>query len=110
MQLHDQMVALALHHHATDGALHAAHDRLRGEHAPRSMTHRARLGHVLQVALSHALTGHLHEAEIAHRERLGARAVAAEVSAQLLQDLVAVRPRLHVDEIRDDDAAHVTQA
>ena len=73
------------------------------------MTGRARLGHVLQVALPHALARHLDQAEVAHRERLRARAVAAEVRAQLLQHLVAVRLRLHVDEVADDDAAEVAQ-
>ena len=43
-------------------------------------------------------------------ERLRARAVAAEVRAQLLKHLVAVRLRLHVDEVADDDAADVAQA
>ena len=68
-----------------------------------------RLGHALQVALPHALPRHLDQAEVADRERLRPRAVAAEVRAQLLQHLVAVRLRLHVDEVADDDAADVAQ-
>jgi hypothetical protein len=44
---------------------------------PVPVADRARLGHGVQVALPHALAGHLDEAEVAHRERLGAGPVAA---------------------------------
>jgi hypothetical protein len=43
--------------------------------------------------------GHLDQAKVAHRECLGPGAVTAEVRAELLQHLVAVRLRLHVDEV-----------
>src|SRR5688572_33032768 len=61
------------------------------------------------MALPHALARHLDQSEIADAERFRARAVAAQMRAQLLQHLVAVGARLHVDEVADDDATDVAQ-
>ena len=66
-------------------------------------------GHRVPERRPHPLPGHLDQAQLGHRERLGAGPVAAEVGAQLLQHLVAVGARLHVDEVADDDAADVAQ-
>src|SRR5437870_2313231 len=101
MQLHDHRVALAFHCNPTHRTLDAPDDRLRRKDSASSMTHGACLGHVLQVALSHALPRHLDETEVAHSERSRARAVAAEMCSQLLKHLVAIAARLHVDEISD---------
>src|SRR6185312_2776526 len=60
--------------------------------------------------LTHTLARHLDQTELADRIRLRARAVATEVGAQLLHDLVAVRLRLHVDEVADDDAAQIAKS
>src|SRR5205085_2039525 len=90
-------------------ALHAPRNCLSGKDASRSVAGWTRLCHVLEVALANALAGHLDQAELADRIRFGARAVAAQVHAQLLHDLVAVRLRVHVDEVADDDAAQVAQ-
>src|SRR3954471_24784254 len=109
VQLYDQMVAPSLDSHAANGALHPAHDRLRRKDAPGSMTRRTRLRHVLEMALPHALSCHLDETEIAHRERLGPRTVSAKMRANLLQHLVAIRLCLHVDEVTDDDAPDVPE-
>ena len=62
------------------------------------------------MALPHALARHLDQAEIRHGECLGARAIAPEVRAKLLEHLLAVRLRVHVDEVAHDDAADVAQA
>ena len=110
MQLDDDPVATAFAREPADRALHAPDDRLGGEHAPGAHAGRAGLGHRVEVALTHPLPRHLDQPEVAHRERLRARAVAAEVRAQLLQHPVAVRLGLHVDEVTDDDAADVAQA
>ena len=55
------------------------------------------------------LARHLDQAELRHGERLGAGPVAAQVGAQLLEHLVAVGARLHIDEVADDDPADVPQ-
>ena len=73
------------------------------------MTDGTRFGRALEMALPHPLPGHLDEAQIGDRERLGARAVAAKVLAKLLEHLVAIRLGVHVDEVADDDAADVAQ-
>src|SRR5436190_2064740 len=109
VQLHDEMIAFPLYAHAPHRPLDAAHDRLGGEDPPCAVTGRTRLGHVLQVALPHPLTGHLDETEIADRERLGAGAVPAEMRSQLLEYAIAIGLRLHVDEVADNDPADVAQ-
>src|SRR5438552_11301352 len=75
MQLHDERIALALDGDPPDRALDTTHDGLRGEYPPGSMTHGARLGHILQMALTHALPRHLDQAKIAHGERLRSGAI-----------------------------------
>src|SRR3954471_11842316 len=109
MQLDHQGIAFAFHDDATHGALDTPNHGLRGEDAPGSMTYRACLRHGLQVALPHALTRHLHKTEVAHRERLRAGAIAAEMCAQLLQYLVAIALHFHIDEVGHDDAADVAK-
>ena len=109
MQLHDQVVALAFDPHAAHRTLHPTHNGFGRENASGAMTSGARLGHVLQMALPHPLTRHFHEPEIAHGERLRPSAVATEVRSELLQHLVAIRLRLHVDEVANDDPADVAE-
>src|SRR6185437_3737158 len=109
MQLHQQVVPTTLEYHAAHRPLHPAHYRLGGEHAAAPVACRTRFSHALVVALPHPLPRHLHQAQIAHRKCLGARAVAREMVPDLLKHLVTVRLALHVDEVRDDDPAHVAQ-
>src|SRR5688572_22060435 len=109
MKLDDERIALPFDSHALDAALHAPEDRLRGEHAPGAGARRARLGHALQVTLPHALPRHLDQAEVGDGERLRPRAIPTEVGTQLLQHALAIRLRVHVDEVADDDAPHVPQ-
>ena len=67
-------------------------------------------GELGEQALADALAGHLDEAELGDREHLRAGLVAGQRVAEHLDDLVAVVPDLHVDEVDDDDAADVAQA
>jgi hypothetical protein len=62
------------------------------------------------MALPDALTGHFHEAQVTHRKCFRARAVAAEMHAQLLENTVSGLTGFHVDEITNDDPANVAQA
>src|SRR5690242_9645635 len=110
MELHDQVIAPSLHAHTANRALDAAHNRLRGKDASGTMTGRARLRHVLKMALPDPLARHLDKAEVTDGKGLGPRAVATEMGPQLLEHLVAIRLRLHIDEVADDDATDVAQA
>src|SRR6185503_1957723 len=110
MNAHHERILAALETDAANRTLDAPCDRLRREHTARPVTGRTGFGHVLEMALPHALARHLDETELAHGERLGTRAIAAQVRAQLLQHLVAIRLGLHVDEVADDDAAQVAEA
>src|SRR4051794_1805794 len=73
------------------------------------MTGRAGLGHVLEVTLPNPLPSHLDQAEVADGERFRAGAVAAQMHPKLLEDPVAVRLCLHVNEVADEDAAQIAQ-
>ncbi|VTY36367.1 Uncharacterised protein [Xylophilus ampelinus] len=57
-----------------------------------------------------ALAAHLHQAELADRAELHARAILAQRIAQAAFDLAAVLRLVHVDEVDDDQAAQVAQA
>src|SRR4029079_19834683 len=110
MQPNDERVLATFESRALHRAFDAAGGGFGGENAAGSVAGLARLRHVLQMALANALPGHLDQAKVAHRECLGPGPVAAEVRAELLQHLVAVRLRLHVDEVADDDDAEIAEA
>ena len=59
---------------------------------------------------AHALTGDLHQAELAQRQDVVAGAVALHVFYHAFVELLAVLGEVHVDEVHDDDAAHIAQA
>src|SRR5262249_40513891 len=92
------------------GALELDQHGLVGRHLAEAAAMRAVLGVVVEQARALALPRHLDQAQIGHRERLGARAVLAQLRAQLLQHRSLVALDLHVDEVDDDDAADVAQA
>ena len=56
-----------------------------------------------------ALTRYLHEAEFAQRQDVMTGTVALHQLAHVFVELLTVLGRLHVDEIDNDDAAHVAQ-
>src|SRR5690606_1282418 len=100
--------------HAFDGgpadrSLDAPDHRVRGEYPAGPAAVHARLRQRLEERRAHALPGHLHEPELRYLERPGAGPVAVEVRPELLEDPLLVRLRLHVDEVADDDAAHVPE-
>src|SRR6266581_3266840 len=107
---HGELALLVLGARPLERALHAANHHLRAEHAAGAMARRTLTSHRLPQRRAHPLAGHLDEAQLRHRERPRTGAVAAEVRAQLLEHLVAVAARLHVDEVDHDDAADVPQA
>src|SRR5256712_1607970 len=109
MQPHGELALLVLRTGPLERALHAPHYYLGTEHAPRAVTGRALRGHRLPQRGAHPLSRHLDQSQLGYRERLGARPVATQVGAQLLQHLVAIAARFHVDEVHDDDAADVAQ-
>src|SRR3954470_1971513 len=86
----DQVFLLAVGPGAADGALDPAHHRFRREDAPRARAGGARLGLGVVERGAHPLARHLDQPQLAHLERLGARPVAGQVLAELLQDLFAV--------------------
>ena len=110
MQLDNDAVAAPVTREPTHRTLHPADDGLGGEHTASTVAHLAGFRHRVKMALPHPLARHLDQSKVAHRERLGAGSIAAEVHAQLLQHAVAIGLRLHVDEVADDDAAHVTES
>src|SRR6266568_593934 len=110
MEAHGELALLVVGSGPLERALHPAHDDFGPEHAAGAVARRALGGHRLPERGSHALARHLDQSQLRDRERLGAGAIAAEVRAQLLQHLVAVAARLHVDEVHNDDSTDVPQA
>src|SRR6185437_8053749 len=94
---------------ALEGALEPPRDDLGREDPPAGRAGGAVGRHRVPERRPYALPGHLHQAKLGDGQRLGARPVAAEVRAQLLEDLVAVGARLHVDEVAHDDTADVPE-
>src|SRR2546422_8213262 len=80
------------------------------DHDSPALAHGARLRERLDQALGDPLAGHLHQAKVGDVEHLGPRLVAGQGVLEGPQDLVAVLPDLHVDEVDDDDPADVAQA
>src|SRR2546423_13175824 len=110
VQLHQQVVATAFYRHPLHRALHPANDRLGGEHSTGSVAGRAWLGRGLVMTLTNPLAGHLDQTKVTHRQRPRPRAGARQVPTELPQYPIAIRFRLHVDEVADDEAADVTQS
>src|SRR5689334_4020590 len=110
VQTHGQLALLVVCPRALERALHAAHDHFGAEHAPRAVAGGAFRGHGMPQGGAHALARHFDETELGHRERLGARSVVPKVGPELLEHLVAIAARLHIDEVHHDDAADVAQA
>src|SRR2546429_222314 len=73
------------------------------------MTGRALRGHRLPERGAHPLSRHLDQPQLGHRERLGARPVASQMGAQLLEHLVPVAAGFHVRKVHAEDAADVAQ-
>ena len=109
MQPHRHPRVLVLNGRALQGALEPPDHGLGQEDPAGTAAGRARLGHGLHQRRAHQLPRHLDQAEVAHRERAGTGAIPGEVLPQLLEHLVTVRPRLHVNEIAYDDAADVAE-
>src|SRR5207244_4764302 len=107
VKLDQHIVATPLDGHPLHRALHPPDYRFRSQHPTGSVARRAGLGRRLIVALPNALPRHFDQAEVAYGDRLGAGAMTREMLPQLLENAVAVRLRLHVDEVADDDAADV---
>src|SRR5204863_4438174 len=62
------------------------------------------------VAGAHALAGHLEDAKLGDGEDGGLGAVALESLGEAVLDVLPVAAIAHVDEVVDDDAAHVAEA
>ena len=61
-------------------------------------------------AFGMALAGHFHQAELGDGQDVRFGFVAAQAFLDALIDRLLVAARFHVDEIQDDQAAHVAQA
>ena len=59
---------------------------------------------------THTLTRNLHQAKLAQRQNVVASAVFLHVLAHALVEHLPVFCHVHVDEVDDDDAAHVAEA
>ena len=70
----------------------------------------ARGGECLDEALTHALAGHLHEAQGRNLGDLVARTIASQALHETTQDEVTVGFEDHVHEVDDDDATDIAQA
>src|SRR6185437_3698066 len=105
----DHRILASLEARTPDCPLDAARDRLGRKHASGAAARRPRFGHRLQMTLSHPLARHLDQPELTHGTRLRPGAITPQMPTQLLENLVTIRLRLHVDEVADDDAAQVAQ-
>ncbi len=77
--------------------------------AARALAVRALAAQGALQARPRALAGQLHEADLAHRQQLGAGGVAEELLREGVVNLAPVGRVFHVDEVDDDDAAEVAQ-
>ena len=84
-------------------------DGLIAEHTAFARTARALRRHDLAHAIGDVLTRHLDEAERADRDEVDLRTVLRQLLLEGGDDLIAIRLRLHIDEVNDDDAAEVAQ-
>ena len=81
-----------------------------GDDDPVAVAGRALAGHHLARAVGDVLARHLDEPERRDLDDVGLRAVALELLAERVLDLLAVLRVRHVDEVDDDDPADVAQA
>ena len=103
---HDPLVVNCDRQSAHDVQAHA----LRRLDQPRAFAMRAIEVNRPLERRAHALAGHLDDAELAHAQHLGFRAVVLQVVVQPLLELAAVALVAEVDEVADDHAAQVAQA
>ena len=90
-------------------AVNHAERRFERRDAATAVAHGAALGLFGHEVHADALTGHFHEAELANRGRANRGFVAADGLAKFLIDGFAVFIGFHVDEVDDDEAAHVAE-
>src|SRR5256712_7326476 len=84
-------------------------ERLERARAARASAVRARAGQQLLQALAGTLARHLDEAELRDAQHVRTGLVLAERLLEGVEDLLAVRGLLHIDEVDHDDAADVAQ-
>ena len=94
---------------AAEPALDLDRGRALGDDDPVAVAGRALARHHLARAVGDVLARHLDEAERRDLDDVGLRAVALELLAQRVLDLLAVLRVRHVDEVDDDDPADVAQ-
>ena len=58
---------------------------------------------------SDALTGDLHQSEFAERQDVMASTIALHDLCHVFVELLIVLSAVHIDEINDDDAAHIPE-
>ena len=84
--------------------------RLVAEDATLARTGGAFARHDFAHAVGHVLACHLDEAQRADRDEVDLRAILGELFLECRNNGIAVRLRLHVDEVDHDDAAEIAQA
>ena len=94
---------------AADPALDLDRGRALRDDDPVAVAGRALARHHLARAVGDVLARHLDEAERRDLDDVGLRAVALELLAERILDLLAVLRVRHVDEVDDDDPADVAQ-
>src|SRR5258705_6967592 len=109
MHPENQLLLLGALPHAAEHPLDLESGRLHGEDLPRPLALRTVLIEVVCEARPLALTRHLDQPQLAHRERLRARPVPAQVLPQRVRDRLAILLVLHVDEVEDDDPAEIPE-
>src|SRR5262245_31272734 len=93
-----------------DAAERIVRERLHRTHATRALTVRTRIREELAEALPRALSRHLDQPQLGDPQDVRAGLVLPHRVLQRLEDPLAVRGLLHVDEVDHDDAAEVSQA
>ena len=109
MEPNRKLALLVVRPRALQRALHPPHHDLGPEHPPRAVARRAFRRHRLPQRRPDTLPRHLDQPKLGHGERPRPRPVATQMGAQLVEHLVAIRARLHIDEVDHDDAADVAQ-
>ena len=110
MHSDQQLLLSSLQRNPPDAPLDLANDRGRRINPAGPLAVIALLGERLEQRGADPLSRHFDQSQAGDLEGLGSGPVSPQMGPELVQDLVTVFLRLHIDEVTDDDAPDVPQA
>ena len=110
MHPNQELLFIPLHRDTPDAPLDLANDRSRRINPAGPLAVIALLGERLEQRGSDPLSRHFDQSQARDLEGLGSGPVSPQMGPELVQDLVTVFLRLHIDEVTDDDAPDIPQS